>query len=283
MNNWTEWRDAPPCDFAVVGDPIHHSKSPLMHSAAYAALGLNLTYSAVRVPLEEFEEAVAHLKSLGVKGVNCTLPLKGAARAWAEARGGLKGEEIGCHPGPNSVNTLNLTDQTGISTDEAGFLALVKEAIPEEGKPKILILGAGGTGQALAYRLIQEGWPVHLWNRTPGKWEAALAAMLGPAVIQTRPNLKEMQVVVNATSTELQGGRLDLDWSQTSGDVLAIDLLYGKETSFLREASRSGLKTRDGSVMLMEQGALSFEWWLNQPAPRSAMLQAIHGHSSANK
>lgn len=282
MNTWTEWRSALPSDYAVVGDPIEHSRSPLMHSAAYAALGLDLTYQAVRVPLEEFEEAVSHLASLGVKGINCTLPLKGSARAWALARGGLKGAEIGCEPGPNSVNTLNLIDQTGISTDEAGFMALVKEAIPE-GKPKILILGAGGTGRALAYRLIKEGWPVFLWNRTPGKWEAALDSMPGPAVIQFKPNLKEIEVVVNATSTELNGERLDLDWSQTGGDVLAIDLLYGKETSFLHEASRSGLMTRDGSVMLMEQGALSFEWWLNQPAPRSAMLHAIHGHSAANK
>lgn len=249
-----------------------------MHTAAYAALGLDLTYCAVRIPLEEFDEAIAHLTSLGVKGVNCTLPLKGAARAWAESKGGLKGEEIGCLPGPNSANTLNLVDQTGISTDEAGFLALVKEAIPN-GRPSILILGAGGTGQALAYRLIQEGWPVSLWNRTPGKWEAALGDNLGAAVVQPKLNLKDIQVVVNATSTELNGGRLDLDWSQTSGDTLAIDLLYGKETSFLREASRSGLNTRDGSVMLMEQGALAFEWWLKRPAPRSAMLQAVHGHS----
>lgn len=278
MNDWTEWRDAPVCDYAVLGDPIHHSKSPLMHTAAYKALNLDLVYRAVRVPLQEFDEAIAHLASLGVKGVNCTLPLKGVARAWAEARGGLKGEEIGCQPGPNSVNTLNLVQQTGISTDEAGFLALVKEAIPE-GRPRILILGAGGTGQALAHRLIQEGWPVSLWNRTPGKWEAALESLPGPAVIQSKLNLKDIQVVVNATSTELQGGRLEIDWSQTSGDLLAIDLLYGKETSFLKEASRAGLNTRDGSVMLMEQGALAFEWWLNRQAPRSAMLQAVNGHS----
>ncbi len=278
MKAWTEWQDAPFCDYAVVGDPIHHSRSPVMHQAAYRALGLDLDYRAVRVPLKEFDEALDHLTQLGIKGLNCTLPLKGAARSWAEARGGLGGNEMGCLPGPSSVNTLNLVDQTGISTDEAGFLALLNSAAPGQKSP-LLILGAGGTGQAVAARLTKEEWPLYLWNRTPGRWQEIVDSQSWPAAVLPHINLDGIGVLVNATSAGLGGGSLEIDWSRASSDLVVIDLLYGKETDFLREAKEAGLRTHDGLMMLVEQGALAFEWWLNQPAPRSAMLQAVHGHS----
>lgn len=277
---WHEWREAPACDYAVLGDPIHHSRSPQMHKAAYQALGLDLAYRAVRVPLAEFDLAIERLASLGVKGVNCTLPLKGSARAWAETRGGLVGEELGCQPGPFSANTLDLTTGQGISTDEAGFLALIRSVFPV-GKPRFLLLGAGGTGQAILCRLLEEKWPVSLWNRTPGKWESLMEGLDGSAPVLTEIDLSGIDVVVNATSSGLTGPSLPIPWESASPNLAAIDLLYGKETSFLSDARDRGLTALNGSLMLMEQGALSFEWWLDRPAPRSAMLEAIHADPSA--
>lgn len=278
---WHEWRDAPPSDYAVLGDPIHHSRSPQMHQAAYKALGLDLAYQAVRVPLPEFDQALDHLAGLGVKGVNCTLPLKGAARFWAEKRGGLTGEARGCLPGPWSANTLNLTAQQGISTDEAGFLALLRSLAPQ-GRPKILLLGAGGTGQALVHRLIQEEWEAAVWNRTPGRWEELLAGGGGRVEIQSEICLKGVGILVNATSSGLTGGPLPIPWEVADDRLTAFDLLYGRETEFLKSARERGIPCADGAVMLMEQGALSLEWWLDRPAPRSAMLEAIHADPSAH-
>jgi len=279
--NWHEWRDAPSCDFAVLGDPIHHSRSPQMHQAAFRALELDLTYRAIRVPLDEFAPALDHLASLGIKGVNCTLPLKGAARAWAAARGGLTGESRGCLPGPWSANTLNLLTQEGISTDEGGFLALLRSLAPE-GKPKILLLGAGGTGQALVHRLIQEEWEVAVWNRTPGKWEALLGEETSRTAVLAEISLKGVGILVNATSSGLVGDPLAIPWEEAEGRLTAFDLLYGRETEFLKSARERGIPCADGAVMLMEQGALSFEWWLDRAAPRSAMLEAIHADPSAH-
>lgn len=278
---WHEWPDAPPFDYAVLGDPIHHSRSPAMHQAAYRALSLDLTYGAVRVPLEEFDPALDRLTRLGVKGVNCTLPLKGAVRSWAKARGGLTGSERGCLPGPWSANTLNLQTQQGISTDEEGFVALLRSLAPQ-GKPKVLLLGAGGTGQALVHRLIQEEWEVSVWNRTPGRWEELLGGKKKGIEIQSEICLERVGILVNATSSGLTGGPLPIPWEEAADSMVACDLLYGRETDFLMKARERGLRSTDGALMLMEQGALSFEWWLDRPAPRSAMLEAVHADSAAH-
>ncbi|MFM9873664.1 MAG: shikimate dehydrogenase family protein, partial [Fimbriimonadaceae bacterium] len=132
-----EWRDVPEGDYAVLGDPIGHSLSPRMHSAAYDALGLDLVYSAVRVPYGEFFEAMDRLRALGYKGVNCTVPLKELAFDWCPSFLGLAGE-LG------SVNTINLVTQQGTNTDLPGFLKVCEEFGVGSGA-RVLILGAGGT------------------------------------------------------------------------------------------------------------------------------------------
>lgn len=272
-NGFFEWREAPPGDFAVLGDPVGHSRSPLMHGAAYAAVGLELTYRAVRVPAAEFDEAVARLAALGYRGLNITVPLKAHAYRWALERGGLAGEEQGAQPGV-SVNTLNLRTQQGISTDEPGFLALLHEAWPR-GKARILVLGAGGTAFALAPRLAAEGHLLAVWNRTPGKWEAFLEKQGLSARVLSEIDLGGIDVVLNCTSAGLSGQALPIPWHTVAPYAAALDLVYGQETPFLAAARERGLACFDGTLMLVEQGALSFEWWLGLPAPRRAMLEAV--------
>jgi shikimate dehydrogenase len=249
-----------------------------MHGAAYQAVGLNLTYRAVRVPASEFDEAAARLSALGYRGVNITVPLKSHAYRWALERGGLAGEDLGALPGV-SVNTLNLRTQQGISTDEPGFLALMKEAWPK-GKARILILGAGGTAFALAPRLAAEGHSISVWNRTPGKWEPFLERQVTEARVISEIDLAGIDVVLNCTSAGLSGQSLPISWDAAAPYVSAIDLVYGQETPFLAGARARGLCCLDGTLMLVEQGALSFEWWLGIPAPRRDMLEAVsHGDS----
>lgn len=260
-----DWREAPKGDFAVIGHPVSHSLSPRMHLAAYAALGLDHTYCAISVAPEEFAEAVHHLKGLGYRGLNVTIPHKSAAFAWCQSTCETSQKLQVC-------NTLDLQDHTGINTDVPGFL----KSLPGHA-PRALVLGAGGSARAVVYALVRSGTEVTLWNRTRARAEELVKELDLPVQVVDAPSVAGHTLVVNTTSTGLSGDSLPIDWNGTNPDqLLASDLAYGAEaTPFMLEARSHGIAAMDGRRMLMEQGAFAFEWWLNVPAPREAMWEAI--------
>ncbi|MBA4293603.1 shikimate dehydrogenase [bacterium] len=261
-----EWRDAPEGDFAVLGDPVSHSLSPKMHGAAYAELGLELRYLAIRVELSEFDQALDHLVALGYQGVNVTVPLKEVAFEWCESL-----EDGAWRYG--AVNTIRLGDRAGMNTDVPGFLSVLRAHSVEPGS-RVLVLGAGGSARALIRGLLDEGYAVRGWNRTRAKLDAVVEGL--DIEVLDGIDVRDCEAVVNATSASLGGFDLPVEWSQASDGCLAFDLAYGKELSpFLRGASGRGLPVTDGLPMLVEQGALAFEWWLGRPAPRTAMLRSV--------
>lgn len=261
MNEACEWRDAPAADFAVIGDPVSHSRSPRMHTAAYEALGLPYRYVAVRIPAGEVGEALDHLASLGYRGVNVTVPHKAEAMAWAR------------HPDALAVrigvaNTIDLTDGRATNTDAPGFL----DTISEFGEAlDIVILGAGGTARALAAVLPANGHRVRIWNRTRERAQE-LAAEFDLLVIDEPTAAAAL--VVNTTSVGLQNARLEIDWATARPATVAYDMVYG-HTQFLGEAHEHGLRTVDGKPQLVAQGARSFAWWLGIEPPRDVMMEAI--------
>lgn len=259
----TEWREAIPGDFAVLGDPVSHSKSPAMHSAAYRELGLDLSYRAVRVAVGEVRDALMHLRSLGYRGVNVTVPHKAEALAACEHVEVLA-QRIG------AVNTIRLDGLIGQNTDGSGFL----RALPVKESGLAVILGAGGSAAAVAVALADVGWRVEIYNRTRSRAET-LAVLVGGSVRESA-GVAGADLVVNATSAGLLGSELPIDWKGCRPTAHAVDLMYGAEPSpFMRQALQHGLTAQDGRGMLMEQGALALEWWLGVPAPREAMLRAI--------
>lgn len=192
-----------------------------------------------------------------------TLPLKFEAVEWAEH---LEDWE-GCLP-LAGANTLNLITRAAISTDESGFLTSIGSPAPG----RALILGAGGSAQALALRLKNEGWEVAVWNRTAAKWQD----FADEFEVLDLADPSGADLIVNATSASLSGSELPVLWDRAGSHALAYDLAYGDEpTIFLQRAIQCGLRAQDGRRMLMEQGALAFEWWLGIPAPREDMLTAI--------
>lgn len=261
MNLWYEWRDAPPADYAVLGDPVSHSRSPAMHGAAYRRLSLDLRYIAIRVPEDEFCLALDRLATLGYRGVNCTVPLKGAAFAWS-----------GSDRPDRSINTLRLDSSEGTNTDAPGFLdTLADRAVPVG---RALVLGAGGTARTLLHALHQAGWDLATWNRTPSRLRDALNGLALRADILEEPDPEGCSLILNCTSAGLHGEAPPVQWRRAHPDALAYDTLYG-ETPFVEDAKRHGLDAIDGKAMLVAQGARSFEWWLGVPAPREVMWQAI--------
>ena len=264
MNLVYPWRDAPAADFAVIGDPVSHSRSPAMHRAAYAAMDLTYSYIAVQVNSGEVAEALEHLRDLGLRGVNVTVPHKLEALEWSEFP-----DDLAIRAG--AANTIDLGSRRSTITDGAGFLDTLEE-MGVAAKSNIHLLGAGGTARALAAILPDAGFRVSIWNRGRERAEE-LAQTFRLESVLVEPNL-DCDVVVNTTSIGLTGDRLPIDWSRRSANLIAYDLLYGN-TAFLNEAKSNGLTTIDGLPLLVAQGARSIKWWLGLEPPRIAMMEAV--------
>jgi shikimate dehydrogenase len=262
------WRDAPRATFAVLGDPISHTWSPLIQSAALADLGRPEQYVALHVPLEEFTEAVEHLRSIGYLGVNCTLPLKEVAFQWCEALE-AHAHELGV------VNTLNLPLRMGTNTDTLGFLETLRELEIKPPGP-ILLLGAGGTARSLIRTLANEGFDLRVYNRTPERAEQLLEELELSFPVVQQPVVGDNVMILNTTSAGLSGSAIDVAWGKPPRGTVAYDVVYRQElTPFLADAKLAGCRVIDGRAMLVAQGALALEWWLKVPVSREVMNRAL--------
>lgn len=263
--SWFEWREAPPGRFAVIGDPIAHSMSPQMQSAALRSLGEEGEYHAIRVTSEEFYEAVEHLISLGYQGVNVTVPLKQVAA------GHIAAMPFALRCG--SVNCIDLQRKIGTNTDGMGFL----ETLQGRSFQQVLLLGAGGSARAIALAIALAGYPLRVFNRTRSKAASMIEELGIEATLEDTPRLEDVDLVVNATAASMTNSDLNL-WSagvpSAPVGALAYDLYFG-DTRFLEEARGCGWETMDGKPMLAHQGALSLEFWLGKKPDSAILLEAI--------
>jgi shikimate dehydrogenase len=253
----------------VCGWPVAHSRSPQMHNAALAAVGLHdWRYLRLPLPPELFAETVRALPAAGFRGVNVTIPHKHAALALAD-RASDAARAIG------AANTLTFEDGAieADNTDAPGLLA----ALPRDpAGSRALVLGAGGAGRAAAWALARAGAEVTVWNRTPER-ARVLAADLGVRAV-TSPGAAD--IVINCTSIGLKDGddafkALPLEADSLSAGSLVVDMVYRAGGTQLLEAARTrGASVVDGLEILASQGAASFERWTGQEAPREAMAEA---------
>ncbi len=236
--------------FAIFGDPVSHSRSPLMHNFLFKALHVDSCYT--RVHLLEGSKLRETFLELGLSGANITVPHKEAAYAACdEIRGFAKSVGV--------VNTIILEDGKliGYNTDADGFM----EAVKPFGKiKKVLILGAGGTAKALANRFVQEGLHVSILNRS----ESRLAYFQDLGLLcKTWESFicEDYDLVVNTTSAGLKDEAypapkemIEQILSHTS---YVADAIYGKVTPFLQLAQDKGISYKDGADMLLYQGVLA--------------------------
>jgi len=252
----------------VAGWPVAHSRSPAMHNAALAALGLaDWHYQLLPLPPDVLEETVRRLPELGFVGINVTIPHKEAALALATSATDAA-RAIG------AANTLTFGAGGTIhadNTDAPGFLAALERS--PAGR-STLVLGAGGSARAVVWALLQAGAAeVRVWNRTPGR-AAALAAELG-ARHDAEPQPADL--IVNCTSVGLAGERLDaLPITDLLGTASTVaDLVYREGgTALLAAAAARGCETVDGIEILVRQGALSLAAWTGRDAPLDVMRAA---------
>lgn len=264
MSSWYEWRNAPPADFAVLGDPISHSKSPLIQNAALRDLHRNENYVAIRVPKSEVADAFDRLTALGYRGLNATAPLKEEFYDLLHSHDAIS-KQIG------AVNTIDVGNQHGRNTDAPGFAATLD---PAALGAVAVVLGAGGSSRAVCAALAQSHYAIRIWNRTRDRAMRIPERLQIDAEILDEPDIAGAALIVNCTAG-FEMADLGLDWDSASPMALAYDLMYGVETPFLAEARNFGLRTMDGARMLVEQGALALEGWIGVEPSRSAMLRAL--------
>jgi len=264
----------------IFGCPIEHTLSPLMHNAAFKALGLDICYVAFKVLPEALPESVQAIRSLNMLGVNITVPHKEKVIPLLD-----KVHEEAAFIG--AVNTVTNAEGilTGYNTDGRGFMSsLTEEGISTEGK-NILIIGAGGASRAVSYYLSEKASTLSLLDTDIPK-ARKLVDDLGlirsnVRLIKDMDNTLRPDIVINATPLGLKPDD-PLPFSPeliTSGMVIC-DLVY-KKTGLLKEAERRGAKIIDGSGMLLWQGVLAFELWTGVKPPvdimRDMLLSNIRG------
>jgi shikimate dehydrogenase len=257
---------------AVLGFPVGHSRSPSMHNAAFAELGMagEWSYAAIEVSPDELAERAGAMPGEGFVGANVTVPHKEAALALADEISETA-REIG------AANTLSFEGGSvrADNTDGDGLL----RALPSSPAGKrALVLGAGGAARAVVWALLREGAEVDVWNRTALSARHLCEELGGEPVPDLDPQ-REYGIVVNSTSVGLQGedafvelplGPLDIHEEQ-----VVVDMVYGAEpTTLLRTAAGAGATTVDGIEILVQQGALSFQLWTGREAPIETMRAA---------
>ncbi len=273
----------------VIGDPIEHTLSPLIHNAAFKHLKLDFVYVAFRVRREELENAVKGMRSLGVHGFNVTMPHKNAITKYLDELDSTA-KFIG------SVNTVLNEDGKlfGFNTDGVGALKALKENHVRLNGEKLLLLGAGGAAQAIAFQLASEVKELTILNRD-GEKAKHLANVLrekfGKKVVgktlsapSVKEELKDAGILVNATSVGMHPNTeqilVNREWLRP--DMAVMDIVYNPvETKLIKDAKAVGAKVVYGTEMLVFQGAASFEIWCKRPAPvevmRKIILKSVHG------
>ena len=256
---------------AVLGYPVRHSRSPAMHNAALAALGMGEEwgYRAIEIAPDGFEARVRAMPGEGFAGANVTVPHKGAALAVADELSGAA-REIG------AANTLVFAggEIRAENTDADGLLNSLPTS-PED--RRALVLGAGGAGRAAVWALVREGAEVEVWNRTELRSHHLCEELGGrPA---TNPARGGYELIINTTAVGLRGEdpfqELPLDPSGFASGQTVVDLVYGEEPSRLLAAARdAGATVVDGIEVLVQQGALSFRIWTGREAPVEVMRAA---------
>ncbi|GAB2181085.1 shikimate dehydrogenase [Denitratisoma sp. agr-D3] len=246
--------------YAVFGNPVAHSKSPLIHGLFAAQTGQDLRYEARLAPLDGFAAAVAAFRAEGGRGANVTVPFKEEAFRLS-TRLTPRAEAAG------AVNTLVFAAD-GILGDNTDGSGLVADIRGNAGNPiagqRVLLLGAGGaTRGALLPLLEQQPSGIFIANRTADKARALAAAAGGGIEAGGFADLagRRFDLVINATAASLADAELPLPAGIFAPDCLAYDMMYGKDTPFLRQARTAGARTLDGLGMLVEQAAEAFFLW----------------------
>ena len=265
--------------YAVMGDPISHSKSPQIHSLFAQQTGEDMRYGKLQIASADFPAEVAGFFERGGGGLNVTVPHKEAAFALAD------------HPSPRAslaraANTLGRDPEGGVWADNTDGVGLVRDLthnhqLSLSGK-HILMLGAGGAARGVLAELIHcAPGSITIMNRTRSRAEELRTDLYAQGVMHVRamnePGGPRYDLVINGTSTSLQNEGLQLDAGLFAENFVAYDMMYGSEkTVFMSWATAAGASAAlDGLGMLVEQAAESFALWRGKRPETKRVIDQI--------
>lgn len=269
--------------YAVVGHPIAHSQSPFIHAAFALATGQTLSYGRLLVPLDDFAGAlrrwVAAAEGGTVRGCNVTVPFKFEAFGLTKRR--TPRAELA---GAANVLSFETDGWLADNTDGVGLVADIERnaGVPLAGR-RVLLIGAGGAAAGTVGALLAAG-PAQLTvtNRTLDKARALVtrfAPMAGGTRLAAAPLVdcgEAFDVVINGTSSSLQGADIPVAASVLAPGALAVDMMYGPAAQpFIDWAGRHGAMGRDGLGMLVEQAAEAFALWRRVRPETAPVLAAL--------
>jgi len=282
--------------YAVIGNPVSHSKSPLIHGMFAKQTGQDLDYERIEAPLDGFDATIARLRAEGYKGCNITVPFK--FQAYELANDPRQHAHLSERArSAKTVNTFRFDKDAsclGDNTDGAGLVRDIEQNMnrPLRGRD-LLLLGAGGAAWGVALPLVEAGANLHIYNRTPGKAQELsldLQRSLQHGVsagkvgdhgradsIDSYAELSafSFDLVVNATSSGLSNEMPVLPACLFRPDALAYDMMYGRETPFMAFSRAQGAQVADGLGMLVEQAAEAFLLWRGMRPETRSVLHAL--------
>ena len=260
---------------AVIGSPVTHSLSPLLHNAAFNSLGMDWEYLALEITESELDEVLAQMRSGNLGGLSVTMPLKTRVASLVDE----------CTSTAEKLSAVNcvVANEKGLighNTDGDGFLnGLIHEAQFDPKGKKVAVIGAGGAARAVIEALARSGAAsIMVVNRTPAKAESAadLAGEVG--AVGTLEDISGADLVVNATSIGMKDSQVDIPCSVDllHSSQLVVDLIYHPlETRWISLAKQKGIDSHNGVSMLLFQAAEAFTLWTGEEAPTSIMQEAI--------
>jgi shikimate dehydrogenase len=243
--------------YGIIGHPVKHSLSPIIHNGVFRRLKINAVYLAFEV--SDLKKAIDGVRSLGLAGLSVTIPFKTEIMPLLDELDDLAAQI-------QAVNTLHnkAGKLIGYNTDWLGAVEALQGKIDLPGK-KTLLLGAGGAARAIAFGLKKAGGEIFIYNRSPEKG-AKLAKELGAVYLTKLPITRELnpEIIINATSVGMapEDEQIPCPISLLQEGMLVMDIVYRPwQTKLLREAKKRGCQTIDGLEMLARQAAAQTEIW----------------------
>ena len=247
--------------FAVIGNPINHSLSPQIHSEFARQHSIDLTYEKILADDKAFASIIENLINKGYSGANVTLPFKGHAAKISSTRT----SEVDL---TGSANTLSFNNNAieAHTTDGIGLVNDLLEKIGTLSNSTILLLGAGGAANGVIPSIFSEKIShLYLWNRTIQKsfdmaksWHESFKKVS----VMEKIEFNKIDIVINATSAGIDDtSPSPISLNDCHKEIICYDMMYGRQTPFLKNASDNNLTSFDGLGMLVKQAAASFEIW----------------------
>ena len=261
--------------YAVIGNPIAHSKSPQIHKMFAEQTGQDISYEKIEAPLDGFAETIEQLRKEGYKGCNVTVPFKQSTYQLSNQKQYLSYDVVHAH----AANTLEFKSD-GVHLHNTDGIGLIRDIQDNRGVllrgKRVLLMGAGGAARGVLSPLRDAGANITVANRTIDK-----AIILAERFVVSSRSYEELagkqfDVIINATSSSLSDEMPPLPPGIFAPGALAYDMMYGRETPFMKFASEHGAAiVTDGFGMLVEQAAESFFIWRGVRPETASVIAAL--------